>query len=283
MATEREHAPRPNRVVSDEVGEPGASSPYYQDDFATIYHGRVEDFVGRFDGVIDCTVTSPPYNTLGGRIPAKPTGGFGSQRLGGWVQNLHRTGYADDMGEDEYTQWQTAVARIVRLASKPGASFFYNHKLRSRDGRSLHPIHITDAFDGWAFRQEIIWHRPGAVQFNARMFAPNDERIIWLYRDDGPHKWNQEAATWLSVWSMAPPAGIAGHPCPYPLDLPKRCITATTDPGDLVLDPFMGSGTTLRAAKDLGRKAIGIEVDERYCEIAAKRLAQEVFDFGGVT
>ena len=66
------------------------------------------------------------------------------------------------------------------------------------------------------------------------------------------------------------------HSCPKPLKLWSRIASRFSNPSDTILDPFMGSGTTLRAAKDLGRRAIGIEIEERYCEIAAKRLAQEV-------
>lgn len=73
------------------------------------------------------------------------------------------------------------------------------------------------------------------------------------------------------------------HPCPKPIDVWRWMVTrGSTRPTDVILDPFMGSGTTLRAAKDCGRRSIGIELSERYCEIAAKRLAQEVLDFGGV-
>ncbi len=68
------------------------------------------------------------------------------------------------------------------------------------------------------------------------------------------------------------------HPTQKPIELMRWCLNFTPD-AQTVLDPFMGSGTTLRAAKDLGRKAIGIEIEEKYCEIAAKRLSQEVFDF----
>jgi site-specific DNA-methyltransferase (adenine-specific) len=90
----------------------------------------------------------------------------------------------------------------------------------------------------------------------------------------------------LVQWSSVIRSSVGGqrayttgdHPHAKPVDLMRTLITRA--PAGVVADPFMGSGTTLRAAKDLGRKAIGIEIEERYCEIAAKRLAQEVLDFG---
>ena len=78
-----------------------------------------------------------------------------------------------------------------------------------------------------------------------------------------------------SVWQF-PPAGKNGHPTPKPEPLLERIVLATSNPGDVVLDPFAGSGTTLWAAQKHGRAAIGIEIEERYCEIAVRRLEQEV-------
>lgn len=82
-----------------------------------------------------------------------------------------------------------------------------------------------------------------------------------------------------TVWTHFPPPWTFaknGHPCPKPITVMSWVVQRCTDPDDVILDPFMGSGTTLRAAKDLGRKAIGIEIEERYCEIAAQRLSQQV-------
>lgn len=72
-------------------------------------------------------------------------------------------------------------------------------------------------------------------------------------------------------------SGSRVHPTQKPIELMRWSLSFLPD--GTILDPFMGSGTTLRAAKDLGRKAIGIEIEEKYCEIAAKRMSQEVLQF----
>lgn len=253
-------------------------TPYYQDDLVTLYHGdALEVMPGLSD--VACVVTSPPYNTLGSRIPAKVSG-LWAKRMTGFASKVNAVGYADDMDELAYLAWQMAIGEAAASASRPGASMFYNHKLRYRDKVVLHPIDIVRAFPGWSLRQEVIWDRPGSMTFNARMFAPNDERIYWLTRDGADHTWNQMAASWLTVWRLRPDTG-SKHPAPFPSDLPSRCIQATTAPGDIVLDPFSGSGSTVYAAKSLGRRAIGIELDERWCEMAAQRCSQEVLGLVG--
>jgi len=251
------------------------TEPYYADELVTLYHGDALEVLSGISGV-DCVVTSPPYNTLTDR----QTKGGGMMKNSGWSAKVDAVGYADDMDELAYVGWQRAIADGLADASVNGASFFYNHKVRYRDKVPVHPIDIVRQFDGWPLRQEIIWARSGGMALNARMFCPSDERIYWMVKPGEPHKWNQPSASQMTVWKMHQEVGVDGHPCPYPITLPTRCIAAVTDPGDLVLDPFSGSGTTVRAAKDLGRRAIGIELDEAHCEYTAKRLAQGVLDFG---
>jgi DNA methylase len=101
---------------------------------------------------------------------------------------------------------------------------------------------------------------------------------------EGLNDWRDGMGGWQglcsTVWNLRP-ADRHGHPAPFPVELARRCIRLSTWPGETVLDPFAGTGTTLLAARQLGRRAIGIEGSERYCEMAAARLAQGALDFQG--
>jgi site-specific DNA-methyltransferase (adenine-specific) len=251
--------------------------PYYEDDLVTLFHGNDLDVMQYLDGV-DTVVTSPPYNQLGSRVPKA---GSGLMAGNGWLAEVNKNGYADDRSENEYAAWQTDLAAGLATVVRPGGSLFYNHKVRYRHSRPLHPIDLVRSWPDWQLRQEIVWDRRKSIVLNARMFPPSDERIYWLVKPGADYTWNQaDGVRHMSVWQMSTPTDVTGHPCPFPEQLVSRCILATTNPGDLVLDPYVGSGTTLRVAKTLGRRAVGIESREDYCEIAVRRLSQEVLDLG---
>jgi len=106
-------------------------------------------------------------------------------------------------------------------------------------------------------------------------FRRDHEMVMVAHRSGGRLAWQEDAAATSNIMRFQPPIQRV-HPNEKPIDLVLKFISLTTPRDGLVLDPFMGSGTTLRAAKDMGRNAIGIELEERYCEIAARRLEQEV-------
>lgn len=238
--------------------------PYYDADGVTIYHGDCREILQTLaTGSIDCVVTSPPYNLIRSWIHAN--GPNSVHKI--WSKKLLSEWYEDSLPEPEYqAQQRQVVTELIRVC---GGAVFYNHKVRhamKRLGRVIHPMEWLHGFPLW---EEIIWQRPGGPAINSGRCVQADERIFWFKK---PRIFHNLGLT--SVWTMNAATHVSGHPCPFPLDLPRRCVTMVTDPGHVVLDPYCGAGTTLVVAKQLGRKAIGIDSEERFCELAAKQLAQ---------
>tara|TARA_R100000329_G_scaffold33165_1_gene30822 strand:- start:13310 stop:14086 length:777 start_codon:yes stop_codon:yes gene_type:complete len=232
---------------------------------------------------IALVVTSPPYNQLGKRFPKNTS----NHKIS--IHNFAakaRSAYFDDRDEKTYAEFITDCFVQCRECCNWDASLVVNHKCRWRKRQLLHPIDLIRTFEpSWYLRQEVIWARKGSTAFQAKMFAPSDERLYWCtannyYPPKGQRTnnptfcWNQEAAKFLSVWDVSQYERDSrnNHPCPMPEEIAKRLIIGLSKPGDVVLDPFMGSGVTLKVARDLGRKAIGIDTEKEYCELAKEIL-----------
>lgn len=121
----------------------------------------------------------------------------------------------------------------------------------------------------------LAWHKPASSGRCVLGFNNWEPILVWGAPQDV-----QTSNDVVTAHTCVHDPGAAGHPCPKPLKWAKGSLTRLCRPGGTVLDPFAGSGTTLRAAKDMGMRGIGIEVERRYCDLIVDRLAQEVFDFG---
>ena len=234
-----------------------AITPYYEQDGITIYHGDALEVLPTLPRhSVDAVITDPPY------IIGAVSSGTMASKAGGWADMMNSALW--------FTTWYRMVDRLLR-----NDGVFWSFL----NWRSL-PVVMRAAVDaGLPITSCAVWDKewigPGGVQG----LRPSYEMIALLCRPDFaiPDRGVADVLK-CKVGSFKP----TGHPAEKPKRLLDKLIAVSgLARGSLVVDPFLGSGTTAHAAYDAGMRFVGVESEERYCEIAAKRLAQGVFDFAG--
>ena len=224
-------------------------TPYYEQDGIVIYHGDCRE-VFRYLNRVDHVISDPPYDArthAGARTAATASPKFGE------IQKIEIAFDPLDVA--------ATVPRILALCRRWFIAFC-----------TMEMIAEYQRASGDAWVRAGFWRRPdGAPQFTGdRPATPGD--AIAIMHQAGKKQWNgggRHAYYEIGVERLE-----RVHPTQKPESLMSQIIAEFSDPGESLLDPFMGSGTTLVAAKRLGRRAIGVELEEKYCEIAAKRLSQ---------
>ena len=224
------------------------------------------------DNSVNCIVTSPPYNKKGLLGKTK----LGNQIWGKF--NIDYNTYGDDMPEEEYQSWMVALLNECHRVIKPDGSIFFNHKPRRYKNRSYLPTDFIQHSNAELY-QLIIWDRRNSPNIRNDVLVPCTEHIYWLckdkpkvFRDSIQPEYKTE------VWNITPERQKK-HPAPFPEQLVRNCIQLTTEEGDLVLDPFMGSGTTALVSQHLNRKWMGFEIDEKYATITNERIKEGLTSF----
>ena len=244
-------------------------SPYYEDSAVTLYLGSCVDILPQLEAV-DHVITDPPYardvyiralgnNTKkGSKTPGRLYKGAGMAKLA-----AGDIGCIDEMLEPVSKEIARMVRRWVVVFSDAETTWRWRKGLEESGLRYIR----TGAWVKPDPMPQMTGDRP-CVGFEPCTIA----------HAQGPMRWN--GGGHAAVWTYFTAKGYARpeHPCPKPEPLMLKLVQQFTDEGELVLDPYAGSGTTLRAAKRLGRKAIGIEVSEEYAEEAARWCAKT--DYG---
>lgn len=250
--------------------------PYYSDELVTLYCADSRDALPSLSSAsVDLVVTSPPYNLGVTTVGGFPTGHYPTDApfgkrggMGKWSSAALAEGYEDyddAMPPAEYEAWQReTLTQLWRVVNDKGA-IYYNHKPRVLDGVLVEPRDYVPP--ELPLRQRVIWARAGGVNFSTVFYVPTYEEILIIAKPDFRLK-SKGASGVGDVWTI-PQVSNTWHPAPFPLVLAERVIE-TVRPA-LVCDPFMGSGTTAKAAKRYG-------VDWMGCEKSAKYAARAMLE-----
>ena len=248
---------------------------YFKHDDIFIYKDDILKISDIPKASVDLIVTSPPYNV-----------------------DMHYNSHKDDLLYEDYLEFsQKWIKKCFDLARTEGR-FLLNVPLdKNKGGQRSVGADFTKIAEnvGWKYHSTIVWnegHISRRTAWGSWMSASAPyvvapvELILVLYKDSwkktGGSRKNditkQEFIDWTNgLWTFNGQSkkGAGGHPAAFPIELPRRCIKLFSFVGDTVLDPFLGSGSTLIAAHLNNRKGIGIDIDKDYCDLAIDRLRKE--------
>lgn len=249
------------------------------------------------EGVVQTVVTSPPYWSLRdygieGQVGLNETVYAFVDSLADLFDQVHR------VLRDDGTLWlnigdsYTSGNRGWRAPDKKNRARAMNLRPPTPEGlkdKDLIGVPWRLAFAlqerGWYLRSEVIWRKPNAQPESVRDRPTRDHEQIFLFSKSERYKYDVEAVKGpnerrlRTVWDIQTKANRAasGHFATFPRELVERCIQLTSSQGDLVLDPFLGSGTTALAAGDLGRRFLGVELHPDYLTMSRDRLMDAGF------
>lgn len=248
-----------------------------------IYTCSSENMTQIDDKSVTLVVTSPPYN-----IDIR----YGNKTSKGKVLESKGVKYSDKMEEDDYRKLLENVFNECKRVVKDDGSIWVNIKNRVNDGIVMPPFWIQDFFQDMYLKNLIIWNFDWGGSTSKR-FAPRYEFVFWFVKDKDkytfnlddvkvpalnyrPDRYKSQLKNPTDVWRISMVSGNfderTAHPAQYPEQLIERIILTGSNRGDVILDPFMGSGTTAVVAKKLGRHYLGYEIVKEYCDMAKERL-----------
>ena len=249
----------------------------------TIFNQSSEDMSVIPDKSVATMVTSPPYN-----IGIS----YGNTWKNGVKVESKGKKYSDQKEEQEYREMLRKVIEETKRVLKDDGQIFFNIKNRYNDGVITPPFWIMEYFQDMYLKNIIIWNFDWGGSTNKR-FCSRYEYVFWFTKKKDkytfnledvkipalnyrPDRYKSQLKNPTDVWKISLVSGNSPerteHPAQYPEELIERIIKVSTNPGDLVLDPFMGSGTTAAVAKKLGRNYIDLEQNPLYCAWAEMRL-----------
>ena len=233
-------------------------APYYDADGITIYNGDTFEVCRSIEIQVDAVVSDPPFSS-GARTDAGKSSRNGMTRGAQWDSNWFTH---DNMATYGFMYlFRPLMTEIFRKCKNPSNAHMFI------DWRMYPNLYGVMESCGWNVKNVVVWDKQ---HFGMGGNYRNQHELV-IYAEKGSADFPAKNVGNVIQHSRA---DCDIHPTEKPVGLIERLITASTKEGDLILDPFMGSGTTLLAAKLAGRRAVGVEINERYCESAAKRLSQ---------